>query len=432
MAAYKQSQSICRTLCEAGEKGLSMKNIFTAEAASASAQGDIFSLDIVLTEALRLAVSDGRVVIGKDGRYSLTDNIRSAMTVSRLPGILSANEDSSICAICNSNILGPQLGLPDIAACCGKRACARCIESGACFAKADDGTTTLCSICLDDASDKERLRKLKRNCRKKYPWALCVFGSGRFQDGEYVTGSAYESVRALRKAATCHHPRAQIVLSQHLFSGAGCSVDVREALSCLQRCALVDPSYEATAQNLIFSFVTDELQKGDAELAVDICSQLAAAGNAKAQFFISAYGMFLNHGGQDLEFTYRWQVMACMNNSHMAKLGPAETALRLGKLPQARLFWRRYRQLGGSNFIESGLGTFDAGASIDLLRKTLRALKQNCAYCGISLERKSRKICKGCETVAFCSRDCQKMDWNRSGGHRNDCKDTKALREDLP
>ena len=237
MAAYKQSQSICSKLFEAGEAGLSVKDIFIAEAASVSSStctprddDGIFSLDVVLTESLLLAVSDGRMIVGKDGRYRLADDIRSAIKASRQQGVLCTNEDSTICAICNGGIPTPQLGLPDIAACCGKRSCASCVQAGACFYKSADGKT-FCTTCREDASDKERLRKLKKNCRKKYPWALCVFGSGRFQDGEFVTGSPYESVRALRKAAAYHHPRAVIVLAQHMLEGLGCSVDVPGALS---------------------------------------------------------------------------------------------------------------------------------------------------------------------------------------------------------
>ena len=245
--------------------------------------------------------------------------------------------------------------------------------------------------------------------------------------GEFVTGSAYESVRALRKAAAYQHPRALIVLAQHLLEGMGCSVDVAEALSCFRRCAVVDPSYEATAQELLFSYAGDSVQNGDIRIAVDICSQLAAACNVKAQYFVAAYGMLLDHGGAR-DFMYRWLVMASINNSDLAKLGPAEVALRLGKVPQARLFFRRYRLLDGSNVIESTMGTVDASTCVELLRQTFRDVRRNCGYCGISLDRMTRKLCKGCETVAFCSRDCQKMDWNGKDGHRNDCKDAMALR----
>lgn len=439
MTTYKQSRSICNKLFEAGEAGLSVKDLFVAEAVSvlplvspASDQDGIFSLDIILTESLVLAVSDGRVVFGKDGRYRLADDIRSAIKASRQQGVLCTNADSTVCAICNGGIHTPQLGLPDIAACCGKRSCASCIQAGLAFYKSAESGKTFCTTCREDASDKERLRKLKRNCRKKYPWALCVFGSGRFQDGEFVSGSAYESVRALRKAAAYHHPRALIVLAQHLLEGMGCSVDVAGALSCFQRCAVVDPSYEATAQDLLFSYAADSVQNGDIQIAVDICSQLAAAGDVKAQYFVAAYGMLLDHGGNDRDFMYRWLVMASMNNSDWAKLGPAEAALRLGKFPQARLFFRRYRLLDGSNVIESTMGTVDASTCVELLRQTFRDVRRNCGYCGISLDRKTRKVCKGCETVAFCSRDCQKMDWNGKDGHRDDCKDTMALSSDLP
>ena len=431
MAAYEQSRSICNELFEAGEAGLSVKELFAASASSASDQDGIFSFDIILTESLRLATSDGRAFFGKDGRYRLAEDIRSAIKASRQQGVLCTNIDSTICAICNGSIHTPQLGLPDIAACCGKRSCASCIQAGACFYKSAETGKTFCTTCREDASDKERLRKLKKNCKKKYPWALCVFGSGRFQDGEFVTGSAYESVRVLRKAAAHHHPRALIVLAQHLLEGMGCSVDVAEALSCFRRCAVVDPSYEATAQELLFSHAADSMRNGDTQIAVDICSQLAAAGNVNAQYFVSAYGMLLDHGGNDRGFMYNWQVMASMNNSDVAKLGPAEVALHLGKAPQARLFLRRYRLLDGSNIIESTMGTVDASTCVELLRRTLRDLRRNCGYCGISLDRKTRKLCKGCKTVAFCSRDCQKMDWNGKNGHRDDCKDTMSLIADF-
>ena len=48
--------------------------------------------------------------------------------------------------------------------------------------------------------------------------------------------------------------------------------------------------------------------------------------------------------------------------------------------------------------------------------KALRALTE-CAICG----KKAKGPCKGCGSVAYCSTDCQRIDW-RDRGHRQACK----------
>ena len=57
-----------------------------------------------------------------------------------------------------------------------------------------------------------------------------------------------------------------------------------------------------------------------------------------------------------------------------------------------------------------------------LQRAFLRKLRDTCGACGAQFEGKERKFCGGCRTFCYCSRDCQKMHWNRKeNGYREDC-----------
>ena len=48
----------------------------------------------------------------------------------------------------------------------------------------------------------------------------------------------------------------------------------------------------------------------------------------------------------------------------------------------------------------------------------------DCKYCGKN--KKKLKICKKCKKTMYCSRGCQKRDWNK-GNHKNVCDILKNL-----
>lgn len=65
-------------------------------------------------------------------------------------------------------------------------------------------------------------------------------------------------------------------------------------------------------------------------------------------------------------------------------------------------------------------------------RRELRQLRDICGGCGAEFEGKDRKFCRGCRAFCYCSRECQKVHWNRkTNGHREDCLGLKDVKQKL-
>ena len=63
--------------------------------------------------------------------------------------------------------------------------------------------------------------------------------------------------------------------------------------------------------------------------------------------------------------------------------------------------------------------------------RCLRELRNSCGGCSIKLEGDRRQYCRQCRTYCYCSRECQKLHWNRTGGHRSECMAVRALKEKM-
>ena len=71
-------------------------------------------------------------------------------------------------------------------------------------------------------------------------------------------------------------------------------------------------------------------------------------------------------------------------------------------------------------------------AALVQAQRLWRSMRDTCGGCGVAFEGKERKFCRGCKTFCYCSRECQKMHWNRKkNGHREDCKGAMELKRKL-
>ena len=59
-------------------------------------------------------------------------------------------------------------------------------------------------------------------------------------------------------------------------------------------------------------------------------------------------------------------------------------------------------------------------------------MRESCSTCGVALNSSNRKLCAGCKISCYCSRDCQKVHWNRpDDGHRDQCKTIMKMVEEM-
>jgi len=71
-------------------------------------------------------------------------------------------------------------------------------------------------------------------------------------------------------------------------------------------------------------------------------------------------------------------------------------------------------------------------AALVAMKKTLCTFRKECATCGTALDRSNRKLCRGCRNHCYCSRECQKMHWNRKkDGHSAECKEAQEFKAQI-
>mmetsp|Transcript_3837 Transcript_3837/g.10854 ORF Transcript_3837/g.10854 Transcript_3837/m.10854 type:complete len:465 (+) Transcript_3837:403-1797(+) len=458
MAAYRQSQSICRALYTEAAlvgKGLSMSandlfcktllestentvaalvgkspamsafDLFRRVLLLESSDEDIFDADLLFTESLRYALSEGRIVALEDGTYALPKSVSEDMAPKAV-GVISTNVDSRRCGICDEAIVGPQLDTVDVLSCCGRRICADCHGSDREIATNRAGERVSCSVCGEaaPASVSEKKRNVRR-LAKRAPWAAHILGTARYDDGEFAVGSPYDAVRYLRKAASAGNPEALFHLGRHLSDGCGCIQNLQEALVCLDRCVTIDPAYTDCVSHVLVSLSGHYLEKKP-EVSEALLEKISITGNEAAQYILGTMYQdpAINLRSEDID-GQSWQLLSALNR-HMFTYFVALRFFQQKKYAQARFFleWdagQQERQLSGQK------------KDYEALHEGLLQIKENCGWCGVPLPvKRNRKTCRQCLAVCYCSRSCQKYHWNSRSerSHRNDCKDVAMFKLD--
>ena len=343
-----------------------------------------------------------------------------------LKGITSTNDDPSRCAICSGPFpKGPYHSVSILHGCCGKRVCDSCIDKFGILYRNN------CVKCGTDSARFDGL--LKKNAKKGQAWAQETIGR-YFYYGDprtsSFTKSYYDAIRWFRKAATNGHPLAMIFLGEMYANGFGCERDLTLARMNLERAISADAMVADAARESLVN-VAELYQRGrDYDTAISILLPLADLDVTLARHNLAI--VFCNTGEYQKSLTIYSKMVS---EGHSGLVGVSVDALSccaiLGKFPQAR-FWLSIATRNLHEVLSMQQETAHVFERVTLLRSNLREIRNGCGGCGAPLIGTMRKKCAGCRTYCYCSRDCQKMHWNRSGSaHREECKEVMELKENL-
>ena len=349
---------------------------------------------------------------------------QAAAAAPSLKGINSTNDDPKLCAVCSQPFqYGLEAQMSRINLCCGKRACPECADSG----RFRDRSVDRCLLC-GDTSTGNGVGRLKKQAKKGKPWAQFVLGSS-FSTGKSVTRSDFEAVRWFRKAASQGHPEANLSLSVFHLWGRGCTRDLDEAHRYAELAVTLDSSMKGPVVELLVAVGMEYFDSGEEDKGKEILTLLAIladGGGGKALFKLGA----AFYDCQDYENARHWFVEAALQDNQPAKQHYDACLYALSSCGMLRLecekrFWFR----AVSKWVRANvLGPKEAMCH-ESVRRDLRNLRSSCVVCEASLDGATRKLCKGCKTYCYCSRECQELHWNMPGGdgHRAECLGVSEL-----
>ena len=343
-----------------------------------------------------------------------------------LKGIYNTNDDPFRCATC----LESMECVRDVVInfCCGKAACVECALAGK-FFEEQPGRCLLCNT-----TNIISIGLMKRQAKKGHAWAQARLGV-EYHQGNSLAQSFYDAVRWYRRAAAKGHPGAMLQLSSACRVGKGCSRDLAEARTWAQKAAIFDHFKNGSISELALIGVDCyECDKID-EVQSTLSAALEMNVENMATRVETQYHLGLGHlsalAGDDssaLNLFSKCVLHGDFRSDMMPVADVASGAMgvswKLQRLAETKLWM---------SFVRARHGISDTWAKIvSPIQQGLRDLRQSCKVCSAPLDRANRKLCKGCKAYCYCSRECQKVHWNRSeDGHREECKRVTELKEEL-
>ena len=342
----------------------------------------------------------------------------SAFASASLKGITSTNDDPNACAVCSGPFPAGAMGdTYAFALCCGKRSCMNCFRAGR-LTTCSSGQTTRCSICTTPIpiSDKSKIGSLKKRAKRGEAWAQYVLGNC-YVNGRHTSRSDHEARRWHEKAAKRGHPWAMHNLGVFYLEGrGGYSIDLTKARHLAKEAMSRDPLWADPCQSLLFEIA---LRVDDNE-AKSILIPLAETGKSSAQ---NTLGAIIFNNEKNYLHSKQWFEAAALQGNKNAADNILLCCRELQNMPVAN-FW--------FNIIVSEPDMMPdephQQKNVEKMGRELRKVRDSCGGCGAVLTGDRREYCRQCKTFCYCSRECQKLHWNRVGGHRCECLEVNALK----
>ena len=330
-------------------------------------------------------------------------------TTLSLKGVVSTNDDPCRCHGCRGVFeLTDLICWSTMSTCCGKMFCFDCAEAGKC----PSVIGVACSSCGVPLSTT---KPSKSRAKQGHPWAQ--FALARQLRHE----SPQEACRWYLKAAKeGGHPFAFAELAE-LHRCSQRFAKVMEFLGeALEALLLSEFMFDFGTAHYIAKVVGGGSLEDDVKFVQhNLLVPLANKGLCGAQHQLSMLTLLFFKGDPSfaLGMARKAAVQAGAPQLSPGAYPPALlAAMSCSELDRTVecLFWEKVAVADGYR---------DAKTNEQALHSELCELRKSCSTCGISLNSSNRKLCKGCRISCYCSRDCQKMHWNRSDdGHRDECK----------
>ena len=358
-----------------------------------------------------------------------------------LKGVVNSNEDPTVCAVCSGSIWtsgdGPVSSVAFGNICCGRAVCKAC--------DLEAGRWCICLICRAAGvarfpPAKEIAGIVKKNAKRGFAWAQCDLSSLYYR-GIGVQKSFHDSNRWAEKAAKQGHPKALFQMGVSYLRGVGRSVDLEKATKFLQT-AIVSEFQMDDVRDALIDVACEYLRVGSneaREVAKSILLPLTTIprSGAASNFEIASSAHFhlgrVFRSERNIAMAYDRFVSSILYSAVNVNCRSFDAMLcaELLGLHAQRRFWAGKVKISSIDFISTD---HQRRGIMELLntQRDLRQMRNSCGGCGVAFEGKERKFCRECRTYCYCSRECQKMHWNRKENcHREDCLGLKEVKQKL-
>eukprot|EP00563_Minutocellus_polymorphus_P012157 CAMPEP_0181065338 /NCGR_PEP_ID=MMETSP1070-20121207/24686_1 /TAXON_ID=265543 /ORGANISM="Minutocellus polymorphus, Strain NH13" /LENGTH=289 /DNA_ID=CAMNT_0023145723 /DNA_START=136 /DNA_END=1005 /DNA_ORIENTATION=+ len=260
----------------------------------------------------------------------------------------------------------------------------------------------------------------RNNANLGKPWAQYHLGRGLLSRSEAVESMKREAMKWLKMAAAHGHPGACVTLSHRYFYGEEYGRDLAKAEAYAEQAKEIHSAFVPVANKYLYLIASTHLKYSDDAAAEHILSRLIFYERDSSSMDIM--GGLLSHIG-----AYHLAALAfercAMAGSESAANFAASLHLQSEKYSLAK-GWSQYARKANIVFGTDSSEWLMGKDRRDSWRCKLREIRDFVGWCDVALEGETRKMCGGCRTYCYCSRDCQKRHWNDFWvSHSEECKE---------
>ena len=351
-----------------------------------------------------------------------------------LRGIVSTNHDLDECALCSGPLVFGRKHV--VVGCCGKLGCDACYDADRFGPRAVDLLGQVrCAFCNSLKSKEVAL--LRDQAISGMVWAQHLYGTWLDEKTAVSSDRRLEEEAAswYKRAASRGHPEAFLGLSDLYKEGRGCPFDLKLAQAYAKKARALHPFLGLRCNQALVRIAKEHVDNGSVEEALAILLEIANETDTSAlKGNLCDNVAMLFYELEEFQFAANMLTDAFCLGQVKAALCASAQYFMSEKYTLCKLWLSIACQTKHDyvNIVLADDGTkttrswSDDTGCRDEIRTELRQNRNSCGGCGAALQGDMRKYCRGCKAHCYCSRECQKLHWNRKkDSHRDECKEAK-------